>query len=127
MGFEFTNNSLGAVKQIQFELTPAELLLNTYSLPINASKCYFIGGYVITQGGTIPLSAGSFGVEGDTTGFDFLRVPVSGVLGLNVLYKFNLQAPQVFTPQNSETYRLFWTYSAGDQSCKVIILYSEYL
>jgi hypothetical protein len=127
MGFEFINNSLGAVKQIQFELTPADLLLNSFQLPINPSKCYFFGGYIITQGGTIPLSAGSFGVVGNTTNLVFLRILVNGALGLNVLYKFNLQAAQVFTPQTSETYRLAWNYFLGDQSCKVIILYSEYL
>jgi hypothetical protein len=127
MGFNFKQSQLGSLQQIQFDLSPADLLLNSFQLPIKPSKCYFIGGYVITQGGTIPLSAGSFGVKGDTTNFVFLRVIVNGAAGLNVLYKFNLQAAQVFTPQNDETYSLNWVYFVGDQSCKVIILFSEYL
>ena len=126
MGFNFTQSQLGSLQQIQFDLSPADLLLNNFQLPIKPSKCYFFGGYIITQGGTIPLSAGSFGVIGDSSGYTFLRVTVGGTLGLNVLYKFNLQVPQVFTPQNDETYSLVWGYFAGDQSCKVIIFYSEY-
>jgi hypothetical protein len=117
---------MGVINQIEFELKPADLLLNSFQLPIKPSKCYFIGGYVITQGGTIPLSAGSFRVVGNTTGFAFLRTLVNGALGLDVMYKFNLQAAQVFTPQTPETYNLDWNYFLGDQSCKVIILFSTY-
>jgi len=127
MGFEFTNNSLGSVKQIQFELDSAALLLNSYALPIKPSKAIFIGGYIITSGGTIPLNVASFDVRGNSSNFGFLRTNPTSIAAQDVLYKLRLFTDQVFTPQTPETYTLQWTYSAGDGRAKVIILYSEYL
>lgn len=117
----------GIVKLTQFTIQPSDLPLDTYPLDIKPSKCYFIGGMIITSGGTVPLDAGSFVVNGDTSGAGFLRVTVNGIAGLNVLYKFNIQAAgQAFTPQIAETYSLNWFYVAGDVTTKVIIAYIEY-
>jgi len=125
MGYLITDPRI--VKLLQFTIQSSDLPLNTYSLAIKLSKCYYIGGMVITSGGTVPLSAGSFVVNGDTSGASFLRVTVDGIAGTDVLYQFDIQATgQAFTPQTAETYSLNWTYVAGDVTTQVIIAYIEY-
>ena len=126
MGVEITQNQIGGVKQIQFELTAADLLLNSFSLPIQTTNAIFIGGYIITSGGTIPLDVTNFFVEGDVSGFKFLQV-ATNILSLNVLYNFDSGPSGVFLPQTAENYSLTWNYVAGDGQAKGIILYSEYI
>jgi hypothetical protein len=125
MGFEITQNQI-IVKQIQFELTAADLLLNTFTLPIQTTNVIFILGYVITSGGTIPLNVGSFRLEGDISGTFFIAAPTT-IASQDVLYKLIPSPNSVFTPQTPETYSLNWTYLSGDGQAKVIILYSEYV
>lgn len=124
MGYLIGNQG-ETVKLIQFELDNAALQLNTYALPINPSKCFFFGGYVILSGGTIPLVFGSFRVIGDASNVVFLRAAASPT-NQDYLVKFRLFNDQVFAPQTPETYSLNWTYSAGDGKATVVIFYIEY-
>jgi hypothetical protein len=126
MGFNLLNQNFGSVKILEVDLQPGDLPLNSLNLNIVPGLYYFFGGYVITQGGTVPNSVGSFAVTGVTSGVNFLRCAVGGVLGLNVFYHFILPSAQVYTPQVPETYDLTWNYLAGDQPTKFIILYAEY-
>ena len=126
MGFEITQNQIGGVKQIQFELTAADLLLNSFSLPIQTTNAIFIGGYIITSGGTIPLNVVDFFVIGDVSGNKFLEVKTN-IASLDVLYKFDIGNSSAFLPQTAENYSLTWNYVAGDGQAKGIILYSEYI
>jgi hypothetical protein len=126
MGFEITQNQIGGIKQIQFELTAADLLLNSFALPIQTTNAIFIGGYIITSGGGIPLDVGNFLVTGDVSAFEFMKVPTN-IPSQTVLYRFNIGGSGVFLPQTAENYSLTWNYVSGNGQAKVIILYSEYI